>query len=252
MHDPHLAYRAGKEGVFPLRFQAGRALWRDSTTYLLHRGNSAGGHAPHTLNWLSRRTLRQLGTGQSVAFAVDVFGLVNDQAKVELWRHERAAIYPAIIDDTDRWQTLKELLDDRQSNQDDATKRAERLRQATWAFAMRARLHNPWGTKMLKVENNECDAFVQMLDTDSRYWLTLGGLFDTYLARIATVPLDELAQVRTDWQRAIRLAAKRALYDALISLATTASTRQALAEAETVLQFGTLYPKTAKPSLSQV
>ncbi|OON68130.1 type I-E CRISPR-associated protein Cse1/CasA [Hymenobacter sp. CRA2] len=103
LHDPHLAYRAGEEGVFPLRLQADRALWRDSSTYLLHRGNGSGGHAPHTLEWLSSpSTLRLLGTSRDTAYAVDVFGLVNDQAKMELWRQERATIYPSILEDPDR------------------------------------------------------------------------------------------------------------------------------------------------------
>lgn len=249
LHDPHLAYRAGKEGEFPLRFQAGRALWRDSTTYLLHRGSSAGGHVPHTLAWLSsRRNLRQLAANRAVAYAVDVFGLVNDQAKVELWRHERVTIFPAIIEEVDRWNTLKELLNGEQAEQDDAKKRAERLREATRAFASRARLHKPWGTRLGDVERAERDALVQMLDTDSRYWLALGELFDDYLVRIATVPLTELAQVRSAWQQAIRRVAAQVLRDSLSSLAADARTWQALAEAETVLRLGTLYPKSAKIS----
>ena len=245
-HDPHLAYRAGKEGEFALRFQADRSLWRDSTTYLLHQGSIGGGHAPRTLEWLSRRMLRQLGADQPSAYAVDVFGLVNDQAKVELWRHERVTIYPAIIKDTDRWQTLKELLDGKQADQDDATKRAERLREATRAFATRARLHKPGNVRLGDVERAERDALVRMLDTESSYWLALGQKFDHFLARIATSPIDQLDQVRTEWQAVIRHAAEQALRTALRSMAQNARTWQALAEAETVLRYGTLYPKSIK------
>jgi CRISPR system Cascade subunit CasA len=249
-HDPHLAYRSGKEGEFPLRFQAGRALWRDSTTYLLHRGK-AGGHAPRSLSWLAANT-ENLGLSREIALSADVFGLVSDKAKIEMWRHERVTIYPDVIRDESRWETLRELLNGEQVDQDDAARRAERLREATRAFASRARLHKPWGIRLGDVERAEREAFVQMLDTGSRYWLILGEQFDFYLGRIATTPLEDLPQIRTDWQRFIRRAAERALNNALTTLATNARTRQALAEAETVLQFGTLYPKTTKPSFPQV
>lgn len=241
LHDPHLAYRAGKEGEFPLRFQAGRALWRDSTTYLLHRGSSAGGHAPLTLQWLTRQVRRRLGADQALAYAVDVFGLVNDQAKVELWRQERVTVYPAIIEDADRWEALRAMLTAAGYEQ-----QAQRLREATKAFATRARLHKPWGSRLGDVERAECAALVQMLDTESRYWLALGEVFDDYLARLASTAPDKLEGVEADWQHDIREAAEQALRRALTSLATDARTRQALAEAETVLRYGTLYPKSDK------
>lgn len=249
-HDPHLAYRAGKEGEYALRFQAGRAFWRDSTTYLLHRGSSSGGHAPRTLEWLASNA-EYLGLSRSTALAAEVFGLVNDQAKVELWRQERVTLYPDLLLEESRWQALKELLNGEQVDQDDATRRAERLREATRAFATRARLHKPLGTRLGDVERAERDALVQMLDTDTRYWLALGELFDHYLARLATTPIAELPQVRTDWQRDIRIAAERALHHALSSLATNARTWQALSEANTVLRYGTLYPKSSKAPVSE-
>ena len=244
-HDPHLAYRAGKEGEFALRFQADRSLWRDSTTYLLHRGSSGGGHAPRTLEWLASNA-EHLGLSRNAALAVDVFGLVNDQAKVELWRQERVTLHAGILLDGSRWQALKELLNGEQADQDDATKRAERLREATRAFATRARLHKPWGVRLGDVERAERDALVQMLDTSTRYWLALGELFDGYLARLATAPLAELPQVRAAWQNDIRRVAERALQSAINSLVANARTWQALAEAETVLRYGTLYPKPTK------
>jgi len=236
-HDPHLAYRSGKDGEFALRFNAGRALWQDSAIYMMHEGGTDG-HAPRTLNWLSRRKLRQLDLNRHTAFAVDVFGMVNDQAKVELWRHERVTVYPEIITDESRWLALQELLKDAGRE-----KMANKLREATRAYAVRARSNKPWGTRLGDIERADCDAFMQMLGTDSRYWLTLGSQFDSYLARIATHPIEELANVRTDWQKFIWKAAQTALNDALHSLAQNARTWQALAEADTVLQYGTLYPK---------
>ncbi|CCH51596.1 hypothetical protein BN8_00529 [Fibrisoma limi BUZ 3] len=241
-HDPYLAYRSNKDGEFPLRFGLGRALWQDSAIYMMKQ-TGTDGHAPRTLNWLSKRTMRQYGIDSQAAYAVDVFGLVNDQAKVELWRHERVTIYPEIIANETRWQALMELLNDEKNPADDAKKRADRLREATRAFATRARLNKPWGVRLGDVERADRDAFVQMLDTDSRYWLLLGSRFDGYLTRIATSPIEELSNVRADWQKFIWKAAYTALNDALRSLAQDARTYQALADADMVLRYGTLYPK---------
>ncbi len=244
-HDPHLAYRSGKEGEYPLRFNTGRALWQDSAIYMMKEGG-AGGHAPRTINWLSRRKLRQLDLSRHTAFAVDVFGMVNDQAKVELWRHERVTIYPDIIAQDSRWNVLRDLLDNPSAPGNDARKQAERLREATRAFATRARLNKPWGVRLGDVERADRDSFVQSLDADSRYWTKLGGQFNTYLARIAMLPVDELASVQKDWQIFIRRVAQTALAEALQSLAQDARTWQALADADMILRHGTLYPKTEK------
>lgn len=241
-HDPHLTYRSGKEGEYALRFNAGRALWQDSALYMQHEGG-AGSHAPRTLEWLSRARLRQLGLSRATAYAADVFGLVNDQAKVELWRQERVTIFPAIIADESRWQALQDLLEAAGRE-----RMAGRLREATKAFAIRARLHKPWGTRLGDVERGDVDALVQTLSPEARYWPVLGERFDRFLERIATEPVDRLEQVATDWQQVIRRAARAALHLALTPLALDARTFQALAEAETVLIYGTLYPKTPKNS----
>ena len=245
--DPHLAYRAGKEGVFPLRFQAGRALWRDSTTYLLHRGGSQGSHAPRTLEWLSSPlNLRKLAAGPATAFAVDVFGLVNDQAKVELWRHERITLYPSILEDEDRWATLRNMLtDDPTVAGDNAARRASRLREATRAFAARARLNKPWNARLGDVERAERDAYAQALATDTPYWLALGAEFDYFLAQVASVPAEQLEQVLAAWQLKLADTAQRALRGVLTSLAVTARTWQALTEADAVLSY-VPKPKTLK------
>jgi CRISPR system Cascade subunit CasA len=239
-HDPYLTYRSGKEGEYALRFQAGRALWQDSALYMQHE-SGAGGHAPRTLEWLSRARRRQLGLSRATAYAADVFGLVNDQAKVEMWRQERVTIYPEIIADESRWQTLHNLLLAASREH-----QAGRLREATKAFAIRARLHKPWGTRLGDVERGDVEDFVQTLNTEARYWPALGKQFDGFLGRIATQPEEALEQVLIDWQKVIRRAAREALHHALAPLALDARTLQALAEAETVLTYGTLHPKPAK------
>lgn len=234
--DPHLAYRSGRDGLYALRFSTSRSLWQDSGIYMMKEGGPDG-HAPRTLNWLSRRKLRQLDLSQQTAFAVDVFGLVNDQAKIELWRHERITVYPDIIAEESRWNTLQELLEETRIQ-------AERLREATRAFATRARLNKPWGTRLGDIERADRDAFVQMLDTSGRYWLKVGSQFDTFLGQIGMRSIDDLPSVQKEWQKVTWKAAHAALTEALNSLAQDARSWQALADADMVLRKGTLYPKS--------
>lgn len=245
--DPHLAYRQGKEGEFAVSFSADRAFWQDSAFYMMHSGHLT--HAPRTVEWLSKpeiRTALQMPTHETIS--ADVFGMVNDKAKVELWRHERVTLYPSIINNDDRWRTLQSMLDNPDSPTDDARQVLLRLREATKAFATRARLNKPMGAKMGDVERADRDQYARMLDTESRYWVALGSVFDTYLTGVATLPTtnDSLPNLLRRWQDTLRRTARGALHGALESLAQDCQTWQALSEADTVLEAGTLHPKTKK------
>ncbi len=237
-HDPHVAYKPGKEGPYPLRLGTGHALWQDSAAYMLTlEKKGAGGHAPRTFEWLANPDyLDALGLDEKAAFAADVFGMVNDQAKVELWRQERVTIYPALLTNADRWQTLEGLIEDGRFQ-------AERLREATRAFATRTRLGKPWGVPLSDVGRGDRDAFVQALATDSRYWPALGRQFNRFLADAATVPINDLHTVRQAWRQFARETATDALKGVLDNYKLHDSGWQAMAEAETVLRLGTLHPK---------
>lgn len=247
-HDPHLAYRQGKEGEFALRFSTEKTLWQDSSIYMMN--GQQPGHAPRTFEWVSNQ-LELLDMARHEALSADVFGLVNDQAKIELWRHERVTIYPSIINDASRWITLQNMLDSPASPADDARKVVIRLREAVKAFASRVRLNKPWGIRLGDVERSERDQFVQMLDAESRYWQALSSVFDTYLGEVATLPVqnESLPDLLLRWQEALRKTAFNALNSALESFAQDARTWQALSEAQTLLTEGTLYPKTQKLDL---
>jgi CRISPR system Cascade subunit CasA len=232
-HDPHLAYRANKEGVFPLRFNTAHALWQDSAVFMMTLTKKGeGGHAPRTFEWLSsfRDTL---GLDRRVAFSADVFGMVNDQAKVELWRHERVTIYPDILTDGARWHALNELITKAQCQ-------ANRLRDATRAFARRSRLNKPWGIPLSDGERKDMDAFARALDTGSRYWPALGQDFPDFLHQIATAALNSLGAVEERWKQVLRQTALKALRQVLDCYPLSHSSWQAITEAETILRTGTL------------
>ncbi len=240
-HDPHAAYKSGKEGPYPLRFSTSHALWQDSAAYMMTvEKKGEAGHAPRTFEWLSGH-IDDLGLNKTAAFSADVFGMVNDQAKVELWRHERVSIYPDILTNSDRWDTLDKLINYAKRIRD------LRLREATRAFACRARLNKPWGVRLSDVERGDRDAFVQALDTDGRYWPILGHQFNPFLAQVATVPINDLGEVRERWRAFVRETAHNALEGVLKHYQLSDTAWRAFAEAEVVLRIGTLYPKSRKP-----
>jgi CRISPR system Cascade subunit CasA len=240
--NPHLAYRLGSDGTpYLLRFSTGRALWRDSGVFLMSLfdgDHNNGAHAPRTFEWLSEfdENLELLGLNAASPYEADVFGLVNDQAKVELWRHERITVHPQLLQDVNRTRELKQLLEV-------AEKEASRLRMAQKAFACRARLGKAFGVRLGDVERREMDAFVEVLDADRRYWPILGTRFPAFLSELATLPSNNLSQTQERWKKNVWQTASRALSDALAPFAQDARTWQALAEAETVLRQGTLNPK---------
>lgn len=229
--DPFLAYQVGKEGPYPLRFSVGKALWRDSAAFLMasacKEGRDKGAHPPRTFDWLAVYGER-IGLEKDAHLEADVFGLVNDQAKVELWRQERVTVYPEIIRDADRWNALDNALVQ-------ATQTSRLLRDALKAFAARARLGKAFGSRLGDVERRELDEFVRALDGDNRYWPALGSRFNDLLYQLATSPIEGLAEVRKKWQEAVRSVARASLAAALEPYAQDARTWQALAEAETVL-----------------
>ena len=243
-HDPHMAYRENKNGFYPMGLNTTRALWRDSTTFMMtrHRGSLSGkeyGHAPRTFEWLSQpSTLRELGLDKQAAFSVDVFGLVNDQAKIEMWQRERLTFFPNILEDVDRWSVLNSIVDYAEYYA------KNRLREAVRAFASRSRLNEPWGTRLGDVSRRERDGFVQMLAADQRYWPVLGTLFNRFLAQIASEPIDTLDTVLHAWKKLVRRTGEDALRESIEPFAQNARSLQAQAEAQTVLWYGTLYPKS--------
>ncbi|WP_338874727.1 type I-E CRISPR-associated protein Cse1/CasA [Spirosoma sp. SC4-14] len=258
-HDPYLAYRKTDNGPTPLRLSLSRALWRDSIIYMM--SSSSNDHPPRTFEWLSDpSTLVELDLTTDTPFLVDVFGLINDDTqagKIHMWRQERVTIYPSIINEVGRWNALQEMLDTPNPHINDAKKMALKLREAVRAFANRSRLNKPYEsnkngkverTRLQRAEQSDRDAFVQMIDAESRYWLALGSVFDTFLGQVATLSVEgeELQNLQHRWQTTLRQTAQKALRQALESFQQDARTLQAQAEAELVLRLGTLYPKSDK------
>jgi CRISPR type I-E-associated protein CasA/Cse1 len=100
--DPFFAWKVGKQGVYPFRLSADRALWRDSGAlfgFSLDADPGKGGVAPQPAVLLQAQELREL-LELPERWSLWLAGLDFDQAKVNLWRSEHLPL-PAHLLATD-------------------------------------------------------------------------------------------------------------------------------------------------------
>ncbi|MEM8558828.1 MAG: type I-E CRISPR-associated protein Cse1/CasA, partial [Bacteroidota bacterium] len=178
--DPLTAYiESDKKGRFPLGFRAGRAVWRDSAALFDTRDPSGAG-APKTFRWVAKNT----ALGEILrTHGFDAFGLVNDQAKAELWRHERLPLHVEILRDEGRWQYVNGALErarDVLLHKKHGLRRALRVT-AEFALAPPA----PGDDAYPSADTKAVTALAASLGAESRYWAALEPAFLAYLARVA-------------------------------------------------------------------
>ncbi len=224
--------RDAKKEPFPFNFRPNRALWRDASGLLQLSGDKRG-NCPRTFQWLQEHAqLRYAGLAdwRSLSEQVDVFGLMNDQAKIELWRHERMPVYFSYLIEPERVLVLEALLEfaeEQALNMRDAAKRV-----ANYALsAPRA-----GSADLPKAETGAVSNFVTALCAEPRYWALLETLFYQALAEIAALPLEEAKAYRWNWAEKIFQTAQTAFREATAALDQSARLLRAVAEGERVLR----------------
>lgn len=226
--EPMAAYdgsRAG--GIYPLGLRKEKALWRDSTTILKPYESNEESHAPRTLEWVANaRTMFTEEERSAKALEVDVFGMVNDKAKLELWRHERMPVYPIYFQDPERRSSLDSAL----ANADQV---ARVLHSACQTFARHLRFpgHDP-NKRMGTQEKAEVEDFVRSLGAERQFWSSLEVPFFDTLRGIAG---DEPDESLDKWRVRVRALARNAYRESTESLGEGARVLRAFAEGEQVL-----------------
>ena len=233
--EPHAAMIQKGERHMPFSLNAHRALWRDAHLFLMTQRHAQAERAPRTFTWLAANEHRFGPGGGSLRWEADVFGLVNNNADIVLWRHERFPIYSSILNDVNRWEQLKRV-------QEITERQADRLKRATQAYAVRARIGKAINDRLGDNERRERDELVAALATERRYWSGLEARFFDLLQRLATIEDEGLDVVVEEWQVFLHRAARTSLREATESLVQDARSLQALAEAEMVLLFDSLTP----------
>ena len=98
-HDPLWARRTKKDGSrYPFKLRKEEALWREAPSWLGLRLEDKRELPPATFQWLEN----ERGPGgdlqdADLTWEVDVFGIANDKAKMELIRHERLTLHTSVL-----------------------------------------------------------------------------------------------------------------------------------------------------------
>lgn len=226
--DPLMAQvvpRNKKKAAFPFGFRADRALWRDASTFFrLFRPAVGGG--PGTFYWLKR-----LAKTEDVdRYAMDVYGLVNDKAKVELWRHERMPVFPVLLaEHSVEGNPLHEVtraLDFVEEQRSILNGAVRTIADYLLAPPVSGKDEKP------KADTKAVTNLASSLDAESRFWASLEPRFFSLLQDLATDFDDFVARQQNlwDWAEQIYRAAKNALDMSTAHLDQDARQLRAVAE----------------------
>ncbi|QXD16409.1 type I-E CRISPR-associated protein Cse1/CasA [Rhodocaloribacter litoris] len=244
-NDPLMASAVSRnKGVFPYGLRADRAVWRDADTLfkLLRPGE---GGSPRTFSWL-REVHRLTGIDR---YAVDVFGLINDQAKVEMWRHEQMPVFPALLADAaDEGQPIHQI----QGALDLANEQSDIIKNAMWWTSAYLVLPPKMGDtrsreeideniiqearklpKDKKTKKSRIDRLVDAIDARPSFWAALEPHFHAFLARLAEHAADDYdtrQAILWDWAKIVYEAAREAFRAATAHLDRDAWQLRAVAE----------------------
>lgn len=176
LDDPLAAYVTSKKGTYPLGLRAGRALWRDATV-LMRITDAESERAPLTFRWAMAFAPFEVPDHADELDALfrtngaDAFGLVNDQAKSELWRHVRFPLYRSIFTDADRQATLKRALDAAENQLTDKKKGLRPAVRVVGDFALAPPA--PGDDAYPSSDSKAVSALAHSLGAEPRYWAAL-------------------------------------------------------------------------------
>jgi CRISPR system Cascade subunit CasA len=206
--DPLMAYDGNeKTGLFPFKMDKDRAVWRDANVFFRRFGDEMGG-APPALSWVIGESNFEPALERR-AWTVDVFGFVNDQAKMELWRHERLPFYPSILRNGERYERLAQAVD-----------RAERqsglLEAATRAAAAKLLFPGKEEDDLARQEREKMRDLARSLGAQTRFWAHLEAPFFAWLDDLAADEYDA-RRLPARWLQTLHREARDAYHSATAS-----------------------------------
>ncbi len=206
--DPLMAYvQSKKTGIFPFKMDKDRSVWRDANVFFRQFSSEKGG-APPALNWVINESPVEPAL-EGRAWEVDVFGFVNDQAKMELWRHERLPFYPAILREGERYELLQQAVEH-------AERQGDILKAATRVAAAKLLFPGKEEEKLSKQEREKTHDLARSLGAQTRFWARLKVPFFEWLDDLAAKRYDS-RRLPARWRRTLHREAKEAYRSATAS-----------------------------------
>jgi CRISPR system Cascade subunit CasA len=201
--DPLKHYRRDvSRGWLVLRFNADRALWRDSAVLLRQPvgGQDTKIRSPRALDWLPRvMDLDPPGLTRRHMKRLLALGMANDRAKVEFFRREQLPLPLEFLNNRDLATHL-----------DAALAEAEAVGGQLWGalatLAMQLLFHKE-EQHLSKPERGERDHLIESWSAEWRYWAGLEPLF----AALVDGLTRDAGLARRAWAEALRQEAWKAL-----------------------------------------
>lgn len=208
--DPFLGFAAVQGGankgqIITRKFSSGRALWRDSNVLMEHRrANTPGGGViprPGIIDWFSVVAIAYEDETSALLPEpiIVASGLVNSQARVDLWRQERLPLPTTIARNPEVSQTVTSALTF-------AEKAARALSSAGRRLAMSLLTEGGRSPDKNDVTNQQSE-----LRLDERFWPRLELDFHALLHALDTSDRDDVLR---DWMRKVLQWAVRVFDDA--------------------------------------
>jgi CRISPR system Cascade subunit CasA len=229
----------------PLTLDPDRSLWRNSLA--LYQSIPNATQRPRMTDWIA--DLQTQGyLPEEVAFAVDVFGMGTDRAKIDIWRHERLPMPTDLLVNENLTPLLMQALDAAEAaarqlqpgfdeRPADAVRKKTTLPRAMQLFASAmlapAEGRNP--------DRGDITRLVDSLDLDERYWARLEVPFRNFLISLPTQPTVAFAT----WLTTVEMVARSAFDEVMRNFDTSARALKAAALANG--RFRTALPAALEP-----
>lgn len=197
-----IAYIKNPKGLFTVRLNLNRSLWRDSAAFLQ---SSDAGTCPSIVTWLAELQAEKLIKGR---FKFQILGLIVDNAKPLEWVSEQFSAPFAYLKQRPLWKALVVAL-----------RVAEDHQQIFRSFQ-----GSPYHALAKELNHPDASSFAKSLDGESRYWATLDREFQPLLIKLAkdkTVDGNGTTygnQVLPEWQQTVQSAARNAFTDSIASI----------------------------------
>jgi CRISPR system Cascade subunit CasA len=197
-----IAYVKNKKGLFTVRLNLSRSLWRDSAAFLQ---SSEAGSCPRIVEWLAVLQDEDLIDDR---LKLQVLGLTVDNAKPLGWTSEQFSAPIAYLKERPLWEALV-----------DALRVAEDHQQVFRSFQ-----GSPYHVLAKELNHPDASSFAKSLDGESRYWATLDREFQPLLSKLAvdkTVDGNGTVygnQALPEWQNIVQAAAKQAFTESIAAI----------------------------------
>lgn len=208
LRDPFKRYLAQKQAnaQLPRNFSENRALWRDADGLIEHSDAIGVENQPPRVISDLRERIHSFGSDlKGVTPSVIATGLVNNQARISLWRMDRMALPLSILGDEDLRADLHKAIENAESAWSNA------LRPAARTFASIGHAGTTQG-----VDSNDIAAVISRLAIEQRYWSQVDRAFQAFLTDLGQA--DESDDALYTWNNQLQVLCKSCFRDATMTM----------------------------------